>query len=150
MVKSERSSLGKEFIDDIGGVVLDVNKEDHGDQNSEDNDRVDVTGQECSLKTTRGGIEDDPPRNQKRSQTVIHTGEGFNSGSTTEQKHGGHNNVGTEAEEEERQVGSLSPTSVHNFRNRVSRRRDLLEANGENTKEQNLSGGTRCVPGKRK
>ena len=136
----------QEFVDLVTGVELDVYKENHGDQDGEDDNRVNVTGQEGSLETTRGGVQDDTPGDQEGCQTVVHPSEGFDGGGPTEQQHGRDDNVGAEAEEEEGQVGSRSPTSIDDFCNGVGGRSDLLEVDSQDTKQQDLDSGTRGVP----
>lgn len=142
----EADGLVEEIVDLVTRVDLDVNEEDHCDQNGEDDNRVDVTGQESSLETTGGSVENDTPGNQKGRKTVVHSRKGLNGGSATQQKHGGHDDVGSEAEEEEGHVGVAAPTSVDNLGDGVRGRRNLLERNGENAKKENLDGGTRGVP----
>jgi hypothetical protein len=107
---------------------------------------VNVTSQESSLKTSRSGVENNSPGNQERSQAVVHAGKGLNSGSSTEQEHGSHNNVGAEAEEKESQMRSLSPTGIDNLSDGMRRRRNLLEVNGQDTEKEDLNGGTGCIP----
>ena len=136
----------QESVDGVRGVDLDIHNEDHHDEYCKDNDSVDVTGQESSLKTTGSSVQDNTPRDQKGSQTVVNTSQGFNSGSSTKQKHGSDNDIGTEAEEDEGLVGSTSPTGIDNFTDSVCRRSNLLEVDGKHTKEQDLNGGTRGIP----
>jgi hypothetical protein len=136
----------KEIVDLVARVELDVHEENHGDQNGKNDDGVNVTGQESSLETSRSGVENDSPGNQERSQTVVHTGKGFDSGGTTEQEHGSHKNVGAEAEKKESQMRFSSPTGIDNLSDGVRRRRNLLEVNGQDTEEEDLDGGTGCIP----
>ena len=142
----ERNRLVKERVDLVARVHLDVNQKDHCDQDSKDDDCVDVTGQKGSLETARGSVQNDTPRNQKRRETVVKTSQGFDSGRTTEQKHGRHNNIGAEAKEEERNVRGLAPTSHDNLGDGVGRRSDLLEVDGQDSKQEHLNGGTRGIP----
>jgi hypothetical protein len=139
-------SLVQEVVDLIARVGLDVDDEDHCDQNSKDNDSVDVTGQESSLKTTTCSVENDTPGDQERSPTVVNTGQSFNSGGTTKQKHGCYNKICAETEEQECLVGSASPTSVDDLTNSVGRGSDSLERDSKNTKKNDLDGGTRGIP----
>lgn len=139
-------SFFEEVEDLVRGVNLDVDNEDHEDQNGEDNDGVDVTGQESSLETSRGGVQNDTPRDQESGKSVIHSGQSLNSGSTSKQKHGCNNQVGGEAEEKEGQVGGLSPSGLDNFADGVCRRGDFLEVDGEDSEQQDLDGGTRGIP----
>ena len=136
----------QKVIDVVGGVDLDVDEEDHGNQHSKDNDSVDVRGQESSLETTGGSVQNDTPGDKERSKTVVDTSQGFDGGGTTEQKHGGHDNVGAEAEEQEGEVGSCSPTSVDNFGDGVGGGSHLLEVDGQDTEQEDLNGGTRGIP----
>ena len=139
-------SLVQETIDGITGVDLDVHNENHCNQDSENDDSVDVTGQESSLETSRSSVKNHTPWDKERSQSVIHTGQSLNGGSSTQQKHGCHNNVGHEAEEQKGHMGSASPTSIDNFSNGVSRWRNLLEGNSQDTEKQNLNCGTGSIP----
>lgn len=138
--------LVQEFVDGVTGVDLDVDEEDHCNQHSKNNDSVDVTGQESSLKTSRGGVKNHTPGDKERSQSVIHTGQSFDSGSSTQQKHGCDNDVGQKAKYQKGLVGSSSPASIDNLTHGVSRGRNLLEGNGQNTEKQDLNGGTRGIP----
>jgi hypothetical protein len=95
---------------------------------------VDVTGQESSLETSRGSVQNDTSGDQERGQSVINAGQSLDGGGTTEQKHRGPNDISKEAEEG--LVGSAFPVSVDDFTHSVSRRGDLLEGNGENTEGQ--------------
>ena len=133
-------------VDLVTGVDLDVDNENHDNQNREDNNSVDVTGQEGCLETTTGGVQDNTPGDQKGCQFVAHTGQGLNGSSTTKQKHGGHNDISAEAEEQEGQMGPFSPTRANNFANGVGRWSNLLEVDGKNSEKQNLNGGARSVP----
>lgn len=107
---------------------------------------MEVTGQESSLKSTGGGVQDDTPGDQERSKTVIHSGQSFNGGGTTEQKHGGHDKVGAETEEQEGDVGGKTPSGLDDLSEGVGGRSDLLELDGDDSEQQDLNGGTRCVP----
>jgi hypothetical protein len=136
----------KEIVDLVARVELDINEENHGDQNGKNDDGVNVTGQESSLETSRSGVENNSPGNQERSQAVVHTSKGFDGGGTTKQEHGGHKNVGAEAEEKESQMRFSSPTSIDNLSDGMRRRRNLLEVDGQDTEEEDLNGGTGCIP----
>mmetsp|Transcript_13033 Transcript_13033/g.28231 ORF Transcript_13033/g.28231 Transcript_13033/m.28231 type:complete len:251 (-) Transcript_13033:494-1246(-) len=105
----------QEGVDLIGRICLDVDNKDHGNENGEDNDGVEVTGNEGSLKTAGTGVEDDTPGDQEGSKTVIDSSEGLDGGGTTKQKHGRHNNVGAECEEKEGEMGCLTPTGTDNL-----------------------------------
>lgn len=146
----ERGSLVEEGVDLVTGVKLDVDKEDHRDQHGKNDDGVNVTRQERSLKTSRGSVEDNTPGDQERSELVIHTGKSLDGSGTTKQKHGGHNNVGAKAKEEKGQMSSLSPTGIDNLGDGVGRRGNLLEVDGQDTEEEDLDGSTRGIPNKRK
>ena len=43
-------------------------------------------------------------------------------------------------------MGGSSPTGINNFGNGVCGWRNLLEGDSEDTKQQNLDGGTRSIP----
>jgi hypothetical protein len=146
LLVSVRGCCVEELVNLVTGVELDIDEENHGDQNGKNDDGVKVTCQESSLKTSRSGVEDDSPGNQKRSQAVVHAGEGFDSGSSTEQEHGSHNNVGAEAEEKESQMRFGSPTGIDNLGDGMRRGCDLLEVNGQDTEEEDLDGRTGCIP----
>ena len=107
---------------------------------------MEVTGDEGSLETAGTGVKDDTPGDQEGRKTVIDSGKGLNGGSATEQKHRGNDDVGAEGEEEEGQVGSLSPTSADDFANSVGRGSNLLEGDGEDAEEKDLDGGTGSIP----
>ena len=107
---------------------------------------MEVTGDEGGLETAGTGVKDDTPGDQEGRKTVIDSGKGLNSGSATEQKHRGNDDVGAEGEEEEGQVGSLSPTSADDFANGVGRGSNLLEGDGEDAEEEDLDGGTGGIP----
>mmetsp|Transcript_30218 Transcript_30218/g.72522 ORF Transcript_30218/g.72522 Transcript_30218/m.72522 type:complete len:654 (+) Transcript_30218:319-2280(+) len=139
-------SLVQKVVNGIRGVSLDVDNKDHCNQDTKDDDSVDVRGQESSLKTTRGSVQDHTPGDQERCPTVVNTSQSFDSGSTTEQKHRCHNQVGAKAEKQKGLVGSLSPTGIDNLTDSVGRRSDSLEGNGKDTKQNDLNGGTRGVP----
>jgi hypothetical protein len=62
--------------------------------------------------------------------------------STTQQQHGCHNCVGREAEEKEGDVGIKSPSGLDNFTHSVCRRSHLFNVNGQDTKQNDLNGGT--------
>ena len=119
-------SLVQKDVNLVRTVELDVDEEDHRDQDAKDDNRVNVTGEESGLKTSRSRVEDDTPRDKEGSQTVIHASERFDGSSSTKQKHGGDNNVGTKAKEEKGQVGGFPPTSVDNLGDRVRRRGNFL------------------------
>ena len=108
--------------------------------------RVQVASQKGRLESTGSSVQDDTPGNQKGSQFVRHAGQSLNCGSTTEQQHGCDNDVGAEAKEEEGQVSRAAPSGVDNLGNRVGRRRDLLQVDGQDTEEKNLDSGTRSIP----
>jgi hypothetical protein len=110
---------------------------------------MDITGQESGLKTTGGSVQDDSPRDQERSKTVVNTSQSLNGGGTTEQKHRADDEISTEAEEQESLVGTASPSGIHDLTHRMSGRGDFLERNGENTEKQDLDGGTRSIPKRR-
>ena len=139
-------SLVKEVVDQVRGVNLDVDNENHENQNGKDDDSVNVTGQESSLKTSRRSVQDDTPGDKERSQTVIHPGKSFDSGSTTEQKHRSHDSVGSKTKEQESLVGIASPTGVDNLAHSVGRRCNLLKGDCDHTEQENLNGGTSGVP----
>ena len=139
-------SLVKEVVDLIGRVHLNVHDEDHGNQNGEDDDSVNVTCQEGCLQSTGGSVQDNTPGDQEGGKTVIDTSQGFDGGGTTEQQHGGHDHIGTEAEEEEGLVGGCAPSCIDDFGNGVCRGSNLLEGDSEDSKKQNLDGGTGGVP----
>ncbi len=141
-----RGCCVEELVDLVARVELDIYEENHGDQNGKNDHGVNVTSQKGSLKTSRSGVEDDSPRNQERSQAVVHTSKGLNSGSSTKQEHGSHENVCAEAEEKEGQMRFSSPTGIDNLSDGVRRRRNLLEVNGQDTEEEDLDGGTGCIP----
>mmetsp|Transcript_25840 Transcript_25840/g.55263 ORF Transcript_25840/g.55263 Transcript_25840/m.55263 type:complete len:270 (+) Transcript_25840:2380-3189(+) len=134
---------GIEKVEDlIGRVHLDVDNENHEDQHAEDDDGVYVTGQEGCLKSTRGSVQNNTPRNQEGCYTVIHSSQGFDGGGTTEQKHGSDNDVGEEAEKEEGQVGGFSPAGIDDFAYGVGGWSNLLEVDGEHSEQQDLDSGT--------
>ena len=146
MLFGVRDGPVEEVVDLIGRVRLDVDDKDHGNEDGEDDDSVEVTGDEGSLETAGTGVKDDTPGDQEGRKTVIHTGKGLNGGSATEQKHRGNDDVGAKGEEEEGQVGSLSPTSADDFANSVGRGSNLLEGDGEDAEEKDLDGGTGSIP----
>ena len=141
-----RNGPVEEGVDLIGRVRLDVDNHDHGHEDGEDDDSVEVTGDEGSLETAGTGVENDTPGDQEGRKTVIDTGEGLDGSSATEQKHRGNDNVGAEGEEEEGQVGGLSPTGADDLTDGMGRRSDLLERDGEDAEEKNLDGGARGIP----
>jgi hypothetical protein len=89
-------------------------------------------------KTGLGGnAQDDVPGDKERSQTEIHAGESFNNGgSTTKQKHQSHDSVCSKAKEQENLVRIAFPTGVDNLTHSVGRRSNLLEGDGEHTKQE--------------
>ena len=139
--------MSQKLVNGVTGIDLDVNDENHGNQNGENDDRVDVTGQKGRLKTTRGSVQNDTPGDQERSKTVIDTGQGFDGGGATQQKHRCNDDIGTETKEKECLVGCQSPASVDDFTNCMGRGSNLLQLDGKNSKQQNLDSRTRCIPG---
>ena len=130
----------------IRGVNLDVHKSNHGNEDSEDNHGVQIRRHESSLESTSGGVKNNTPGNQKRSKLILHTSQSLNGGGTTEQKHGGYDDVGAECEEEEGNVSGLAPTSADNLTHGVGRWGNILERDGEDTEEEDLDSRSRCIP----
>mmetsp|Transcript_16820 Transcript_16820/g.27923 ORF Transcript_16820/g.27923 Transcript_16820/m.27923 type:complete len:236 (+) Transcript_16820:1635-2342(+) len=107
---------------------------------------MNVAGQERSLESTGSGVKDDTPGDKERSKTVVNTGKSFNSSGTSKQKHGSHNDVGSEGEEKERLVGGAAPSSVDDLANGVSRRSNFLQGDSKDSEKEDLNSSTRCIP----
>ena len=130
----------------IRRVHLDVNNRNHRNEHGKNDHCVKIRSHECSLESSRGGVQNDTPGNQKACQLVVHAGKRLDGRGTTEQKHGGDDNVGAEREEEEGNVGTLAPASANDFAHGVGAGRHVLEGNGEDAEEEDLDGGSRGVP----
>ena len=94
---------------------------------------MDVTGNESSFKTTGGSVQNDTPRNEEGRETVIHTGEGSNSGGSSKQKHRGYDDICQEAEDQECNVRRESPACLDNLTDGMGRRSNFLERDGQNS-----------------
>ena len=141
-----QQTIVQEGVDLIGGINLDIHESNHGNKDSEDNHGVQITRHESSLESTSGCVKNDTPGNQERSKLILHTSQSLNGGGTTEQKHGGYDDVGAECEEEEGKVSGLAPTSADNLTHGVGRGSNVLERDGEDTEEKDLDGRSRCIP----
>ena len=111
--------LIQELVDLIRRVDLDVNDRNHSDQDGEDDHGVEVRGHEGCLETTGASVEDDAPRNQERGKLIVHSGESLDGSGTAEQKHRRDDDVGAEREEEEGEVGGLSPIKCEKGRSEI-------------------------------
>ena len=105
-----------------------------------------VTRQKGCLETTRGRVQNDAPRNQERCEPIVHASKSFDRCSTSEQKHGGYNDVCAKAEEEKGAMSCPSPSGFDDLSDSVSRRSNLLEVDGNDTEQDDLDCGTRCIP----
>jgi len=76
----------------------------------------------------------------------LHAGEGLDGRSATEKKHGGDDDVSAEPEEKEGEVSGLAPASPNDLEESVGRGRNVLEADGKDTEQENLDGGPGGVP----
>jgi hypothetical protein len=73
LIKRVRYSLIKEIVDSVGTVNLDVDHKDHGYKNGKDNCCMDVRSQKCSLESSRRSVQNDTPRDEESSNTVINS-----------------------------------------------------------------------------
>lgn len=124
----------------------DSHNRNHTDEHGEDNHGVEVTGHEGSFKTSSGCVKDDTPGDQETSQLVSHSSQCLDGSSSSQQKHGSHNDVGQESKDKEGNVSSLSPASTDDFAHGVSRGSNVLKTDGEDTEEKNLDSGTGGIP----
>ena len=141
-----RNRVVEEGVNLVTGVNLDVDKKHHGNHNGKDDGSVKVTGQEGRLQSTGCGVQNNTPRNEKRSKTDINAGEGLHGCCATEQEHGSHDNVGGQAKEEEGNVCRLAPASVDNLTSSVRRGSDFLQIDSDDAKEQHLNSGAGSIP----
>ena len=78
----------------------------------------------------------------------VHSCQGVDHCCTAQKEHGGHNNIGQQTEEQEGQVRCSAPARIDDLQDGVGCRRFALELNGQDTKEQDLDCGPRCIPGR--
>ena len=146
LLGSVANSIVQEGVDLIGGVNLDVNESDHGNEHSEDDHGVQIRRHESSLESTGGGVKNNSPGNEERSKLISHTSQSCNGGGTTEQKHRSNDDISAESEEEEGKVSRFAPTSADNLTHSVGGGSNVLEGDGEHTEEEDLDGRSRCIP----
>ena len=75
-------------------AVSSVDEEHKDEQRDKEHRGVGVRGQEGRLESTVHGVGDHTPRDEERGQVEVHPREGVHGGSTTEEKHGGNDDVG--------------------------------------------------------
>jgi hypothetical protein len=97
--------------------------------------RVQITGQERCLESSRRSVENDSPWNQEGRKLVGHSSQCFHSGSSSQQQHGCYDGVRGEAKEEESQVCRTTPAGVDNLRDGVGGRSDFLKVDGQDSEE---------------
>lgn len=107
---------------------------------------MDVAGQESGLESTSKSVDDDAERDQEAGGIQVHAGERVHHGGTAQQKHGGDDDVGHEAEEEERHVSSKSPSGSHYLADCMRCWCLPLDLDRQNAEQQHLDCRTASIP----
>mmetsp|Transcript_15001 Transcript_15001/g.33868 ORF Transcript_15001/g.33868 Transcript_15001/m.33868 type:complete len:344 (-) Transcript_15001:362-1393(-) len=140
------NGLVEEIVHLVSRVNLDVDDSDHGDEDSEDDHRVQVRGHERGFQPSSRSVKDDSPGNQEGRELVVYSCQSLHSCGAAQKKHGRHDDVGAEPEEQERKVSRLAPASAYDLAHGMSGRGNILEADGEDSEDKNLDCGTGCIP----
>ncbi len=107
---------------------------------------MDVAGQESCLESTSKSVDDDAERDQEAGGIQVHAGQRVHHGGTTQQKHGGDDDVGHEAEQEERHVSSKSPSGSHYLADCMRCWCLPLDLDRQNAEQQHLDCRTASIP----
>mmetsp|Transcript_4847 Transcript_4847/g.10880 ORF Transcript_4847/g.10880 Transcript_4847/m.10880 type:complete len:252 (-) Transcript_4847:1155-1910(-) len=93
------NGLVEEIVHLVSRVNLDVDDSDHGDEDSEDDHRVQVRGHERGFQPSSRSVKDDSPGNQEGRELVVYSCQSLHSCGAAQKKHGRHDDVGAEPEE---------------------------------------------------
>jgi len=127
-------------------AVCCIGRESKDEDNDNDHDGVDVVGQERGLDTPKHGIKNDSDGQQEASGCGRDASKTGHDSATTCEEHCCDQNVGHDTEGDVDTMGSATVACSYDFEKCVCIRCSALEFDGQSREQDDLDGGSRCIP----